>query len=338
MLKGTKIFVEKLFNQDKIHGVISLGGAEGAIMAASAMQVLPPGFPKIIVTPLASGIRPFGPFIGIRDIMVMHSLIDIAGLNEISKTIFNNAASAICGMVKNYKKIDIKESNIIAITALGTVQKAVNFIFPKLKNLGYEPIIFHASGVGGQVMEDMIKRGYILAVLDLCTNELTGHIVGPPSLHDGGPERLKAAGEMGIPQLVVPGCVDFFVQGAIDTIPEKWKNRKMFYHNPQFTLIRPSHNEMEKIAKDFCNKLNSAKGPVTVVLPLLGMSIAGIKGSSMYDPKGDQIFFKTLKNGLKDSILVLEENMHVNEEAFGNVVVSEFYRMLNNFKKLQEEM
>jgi len=330
MLKGSKVLTERLFNEGKIHGAISLGGAEGGVMAASAMQVLPPGFPKIIVTPLASGVRPFGPFVGIRDIMVMHSLIDIAGLNDISKTIFNNAAGAICGMVKNYEPIELKGNNIVGFTALGTVQKAVNFIFPKLKAAGYEPIIFHANGVGGQVMEDMVNRGYLCAVIDLSTNELTDHTVGPPAFHDAGPNRLEAAGKKGIPQVVIPGCVDFFCQGAPETIPEKWRNRKMYYHNPKFTLIRPSHEEMKKIAETFCKKLNAANSPTRVVLPLLGMSIGGLKGGSTHDPEGDKIFFDTLKNGLNDDVQVFEENMQINEEGFADRVFKEFITMMKD--------
>jgi uncharacterized protein (UPF0261 family) len=328
MLEGSKVLTEKLYKEGKIHGAISIGGAEGGVMAASAMQVLPPGFPKVIITPLASGVRPFGPFVGIRDIMVMHSLIDIAGLNDISRVIFNNAASAISGMVKSYEPIELKGEKNVAISALGTVQKAVNVIFPQLKAAGYEPIIFHANGVGGRVMEDMINRGLFCAVLDLSTNELTDFTVGPPAFHNAGPNRLEAAGKKGIPQLIVPGCVDFFAQGAPETIPEKWRDRKKYYHNPKFTLIRPSHEEMKKIAELFCKKLNSAEGPTKVVLPLQGVSIGGIKGGSTYDPEGDKIFFETLKEGLNENIEVIEENMHVNEEGFANRVFKEFMSLL----------
>lgn len=332
MLKGSIVITKKLYDAGKIHGAISLGGAEGGVMAASAMQVLPPGFPKVIVTPLASGVRPFEPFIGIRDILVMHSLIDIAGLNDISRVVFKNAAGAICGMVKNYEPVKLKGNNLVALTALGTVQKAVNFIFPKLKQAGYEPIIFHANGVGGRVMEDMIKRDYFCSVIDLSTNEITDNTVGPPAFHDAGPDRLEIAGKKGIPQIIIPGCVDFFAQGAPDTIPEKWRDRKIYYHNPKFTLIRPSHEEMEKIAERFCKKINSAKGPVRVILPLQGMSIGGLKGGSTYDPEGDRIFFDTLKGCLNDDIPVIEENLHVNEEAFANRIFSEFMSVMNSKK------
>ena len=326
MLKGSVVLTEKLYKEGRIHGAISLGGAEGGVMAAASMQVLPPGFPKIVITPLASGFRSFDPFIGIRDIMVMHSLIDIAGINDISRTIFDNASSAICGMVHNYTPMEIRGDNFVAVTALGTVQRAVNVIFPLLREAGYEPIIFHASGVGGLVMEDMIVRKVFCGVLELALNELTEHLLG--SLQDAGPHRLEATGKLGLPQLIVPGCVDFFVQGARDSIPQKWQDRKMYYHNPKYTLIRPNHEEMRLVASEICRKLNAANGPVRVVLPLSGMSIGGIKGGETYDPEGDKIFFETLKDGLRTNIHVIEENMHVNEEAFAKRVFNEFLKVM----------
>jgi uncharacterized protein (UPF0261 family) len=330
MVKGAKVVVERLFQEGRIHGAVSMGGAGGAL-AATVMQVLPPGFPKLIVSPLASGIRPFGPFVGIRDITVMHSLVDIAGVNDISRKIFDNAANAICGMVKNYEPITLSpEKRRVGLTALGTVQKAIDVIFPRLKEAGYEPIIFHATGIGGQVMEDLIQKGYFCAVLDLATNELTDFTVGPPAFHNAGPNRLEAAGRQGIPQLIVPGCVDFFAQGAPDTIPEKWRARKKYYHNPAFTLIRPSHEEQKKIAELFCKKLNAAKGPVRVVLPLEGVSIGGKKGGSTYDPEGDRIFFETLKGGLRKDIPVIEEHMHVNQPEFAVRAVEEFLKVVED--------
>jgi uncharacterized protein (UPF0261 family) len=326
MLKGARTLTAKLLSENRIHGAISMGGAEGGVMAAAAMQVLPPGFPKIIITPLASGVRPFGPFIGIRDIMVMHSLVDIAGINEISRVIFDNAAAAICGMVHAYRPMEVRSPNLVAITTLGTTDRALKFILPRLERNGYIPVIFHSSGVGGQVMEDMIGRGYFCGVLDLCINELTDHLAG--AYHDAGPHRLEAAARMGIPQVVSTGCVDFFVQGARDTVPEKWRDRKMYYHNPKFTLIRPSHVEMKSIGETAAAKLNQAKGPVTVVLPLGGMSYSGLKGGSTHDPEGDRMLFSALKSGLRADIGVIEAEMHINEESFADLIVREFVNVM----------
>ncbi len=327
MLKGAIAVTARLFAEGRIQGVISMGGAEGGVMAAAAMQVLPPGFPKIIITPLASGVRPFGPFIGIRDIMVMHSLVDIAGINEISRTVFDNATAAICGMVQGYRPMEVKSDNLVALTTLGTTDRALKFILPRLEKAGYIPVIFHSSGVGGQVMEDMIERGFFCGVIDLCINELTDHLVS--AYHDAGPHRLEAAAKNGIPQVVSTGCVDFFAQGAKETIPEKWRDRKMYYHNPKFTLIRPSHEEMKTIGETAAEKLNQAKGPVTVILPLKGMSISGLKGGSTHDPEGDRIFFGSLKDGLRRDIPVIEADMQVNEEAFADLIVKEFVALVS---------
>jgi uncharacterized protein (UPF0261 family) len=317
-----------MFKEDRIHGVISMGGAEGGVMAAASMQVLPPGFPKLIITPLASGVRPFGPFIGIRDITVMHSLVDIAGINEISRPIFDNAAAAISGMVHHYRPMEVKSDNLVAITTLGTTDRALKFILPRLEKSGFIPIIFHSSGVGGQVMEDMIERGYFCGVVDLCINELTDHLVG--AYHDAGPDRLKAAAKSGIPQVVSTGCVDFFVQGAKETIPEKWHGRMMYYHNPKFTLIRPSHDEMRTIGTTAAERLNLAKGPVTVVLPLKGMSIGGLEGGVTHDPEGDRILFDAIKEILREDIPLIEAPLQVNQEAFADLVVKEFVKLISN--------
>lgn len=326
MLKGAKVITAQLYEEGSIHGAISFGGAEGAVMAAAAMQVLPPGFPKVITTPLASGVRPFGPFMGIRDIMVMHSLLDIAGINDISRSIFDNASAAISGMVHQYRPMEVKGDNLVAITTLGTTDKAMRFIFDGLKESGYEPIIFHSSGVGGQVMEDMISRGFFCGVVDLCTNELTDNLVG--GFHDAGPHRLEAAGKIGIPQVIVSGCVDFFAQGPPETIPDKWHGRKMYYHNPAYTLIRPTVEEMKEIARRMGRKLNAAKGPVKVVLPLRGMSIGGLEGGTTYDPEGDRAFFETLKKSLSPDIPVVEEEMHVNEKPFADRVLEAFREVM----------
>jgi len=327
MIKGCKVLVKKLCDEGRIHGAISFGGAKGGVMAATAMQILPPGFPKIVITPLASGVRPFGPFVGIRDMMVMHSLVDIVGINDISRSVFDNASAAIIGMAKNYRPMEIRGKKNVALTALGTVQKAINFICPPLMKAGYQPIIFHGSGVGGQIMEDFVERQTFCGVIDLSLSELTDHLVG--GFHDAGPNRLEAAGRMGIPQVIIPGCIDFFGWGPMETIPEKWRDRKKYYHNPIYTLIRPSHEEMRQVAEMIVRKLNAAKGPVRVILPLRGMSIGGLKGGSSYDPEGDQIFFKTLRKGLNYNIPVYELDCHVNEEPLAKKVVEEFFNLFN---------
>jgi uncharacterized protein (UPF0261 family) len=262
--------------------------------------------------------------------MIMHSLVDIVGINDVSRTIFDNASAAIIGMAKKYRPMEIRGKKNAALTANGTVQKAMNFIFPELIKAGYQPIIFHASGVGGRIMEDFIERKTFCGVIELSLCELTDHLVG--GFHDAGPNRLEAAGRTGIPQIIVPGCVDFFGWGPMNTIPEKWRIRKKYYHNPIYTLIRPSHEEMRQVAEMMVRKLNAAQGPVRVILPLRGMSIGGILGGSSHDPEGDRIFFETLKTGLPDTIPVYELDCHVNEEPLARKVVEEFLQLMKTAK------
>ena len=187
-------------------------------------------------------------------------------------------------------------------------------------------IIYHSNGVGGAAMEEMIREGRVHAVLDYTTDELTDHLVG--GYHDAGPKRLEAAGERGIPQVVVPGCVDFFVQGARESIPEKWRGRASYYHNPSFTLIRTSREEMAEVGRRMAAKLNAAKGPVAVAVPLGGLSIANLPGKELYDPEGDRLFREALKGGLRKDIPCVEVDAHINDEAFTGRVLEMFFEIV----------
>jgi uncharacterized protein (UPF0261 family) len=332
MMKGVATTCARLFREGRCQGVISLGGAEGAVLASAGMQVLPVGIPKLIVSPLAAGRRSFGPFVGIRDVAVMHSVIDILGINSVSRLVFDQAAGAIVGMVKAMSSAPRPQARegprprVIGITMLGNTTKAVERMKPRLEEKGFEVIIFHSSGVGGAAMEEMIREGRIGAVIDFTTDELTDHLVG--GFHDAGPRRLEAAGALGLPQVVVPGCVDFFVQGPRESIPEKWKGRAAYYHNPSFTLIRTSREEMAQVGKMFAAKLNAAKGPVRVAIPLGGLSIANRPGGELHDPEGDRLFRAAVKENLRKDIPLVEVDAHINDEAFTNKVLDLFFEIV----------
>ena len=331
MMKGVAATCARLFREGRCHGVISLGGAEGAVLASAGMQVLPVGVPKLIVSPLAAGRRPFGPFIGIRDVMVMHSVIDILGINSVSRLIFDQAAGAISGMVKAMRGTALpaatagRRPRVVGVTMLGNTTKAVERMKPSLEEKGYEVIIFHSSGVGGAAMEEMIREGRIGAVIDFTTDELTDHLV--EGFHDAGPRRLEAAGERGLPQVVVPGCVDFFVQGPRESIPEKWRGRAAYYHNPSFTLIRTSRDEMEQVGQTFAAKLNAARGPVRVAIPLGGLSIANRPGGELYDPEGDRRLRQAIQANLRPDIPRVEVDAHINDLAFTDKVLQLFFEI-----------
>lgn len=294
------------------------------------MQVLPIGVPKLIVTPLASGRRQFGPFVGMRDVMVMHSVIDILGLNSVSKLIFDQAAGAIIGAVRQMTgapRLAAATAKIVGFTMLGNTTKAVEAIKRQLDARGYEPIIFHSNGVGGAAMEEMIREGRLGAVIDYTTDELTDHLVG--GFHDAGPRRLEAAGEAGLPQVIVPGCVDFFVQGPSNSIPEHWRDRPTYCHNPSFTLIRASREEMLEVARRMAEKLNAAKGPVAVAIPTGGLSIPNRPGGEFWDPECDAAFRAALMAALSRKIRCVEVDAHVNTTEMADAVVHLFFDIVS---------
>jgi uncharacterized protein (UPF0261 family) len=329
MMKGAAKVCRQLYSDGKCQGAVSLGGAEGALLASAGMQALPLGVPKLIVTPLASGQRQFGPFVGTRDIMVMHAVVDILGLNEVSRLIFDQAAGAIVGAVQKMasrtRMPATEEKRVVGLSMLGNTTEAVGAIKQRLDAKGYEPLIFHSNGVGGRAMEEMIRDGRIGAVIDYTTDELTDHLVG--GFHDAGAERLEAAGAAGLPQVVVPGCVDFFVQGPRSSIPAAWRDRPAYFHNPSFTLIRASREEMTEVAKRMATKLNAAKGPVVVVVPIGGLSIPNCPGGEFWDPEGDAVFRDHLKGRLAKRIRYVEVDAHINSAQMVDTVVRSFFEI-----------
>jgi uncharacterized protein (UPF0261 family) len=330
MMLGVAATCRRLHSEGACNGLVSLGGAEGAVLASAGMQAVPIGVPKLIVTPLASGRRQFAPFVGIRDVMVMHSVIDILGLNAVSRLIFDQAAGAITGAVRQMARSAPRSGEadyrrVIALTMLGNTTPAVAAIKRELDARGYEPIIFHSNGVGGAAMEAMIREGRIGGVIDFTTDELTDHLLG--GFHDAGPHRLEAAGEAGLPQVVVPGCVDFFVQGAPSSIPQCWRERPSYRHNPSFTLIRATREEMVEVALRMAGKLNVARGPVIVAVPTRGLSIPNHPGGEFWAPESDAAFRAALKAALGKHIRYVEVDAHVNAPEMADAVSKLFFEI-----------
>jgi len=329
MMKGVAAVCARLYAQGRCQGAISLGGAEGAVLASAGMQKLPVGIPKLIVTPLASGRRQFGPFVGIRDVMVMHAVIDILGLNDVSRLIFDQAAGAIAGAVRQMHCRAQHQSTVagkvVGITMLGNTTAAVEIIKQRLEERDYQPIIFHANGIGGAAMEEMVREGRVGGVIDYTTDELTDHLVG--GFHDAGPNRLEAAGECGVPQVVVPGCIDFFVQGPRSTVPERWRDRPCYHHNPSFTLIRATCDEMVEVAQRMAAKLNRAKGRVAVAIPTQGLSIPNCPGGEFWNPECDAVFRATLRAAVHKGIQCVDVDAHINSQGMADVAAQLFFEV-----------
>ena len=328
MARGLSGVLAELYRQGRCAGVIALGGAEGAVMAGHAMQALPLGLPKIIVTPVAAGQRTFGPFVGRRDVLVMHSVVDILGLNPVSRIIFDNAAGAITGMVRARaaRPSGTGTQRLVAVTMLGNTTPAVMRLAPGLEAAGFTPVVFHSNGVGGPCMEEMIADGMFAGVIDFTTNELTDELVG--GIYAAGPHRLEAAARHGIPQVVVPGCVDFFVTGPRESVPPQWRGRPQYHHNPVLTLIRASREEMAETGRIMAARLSAARGPVVVAVPLGGLSIPNVPGGVFHDPEADAAFRTALRDHLRSDIQVVEVPAHINAPLFTDAVLTLFLGLM----------
>ncbi|MDZ4765876.1 MAG: Tm-1-like ATP-binding domain-containing protein [Chloroflexota bacterium] len=328
MLKGVRAIAIDLVRNGKIHGAVALGGAEGSILAAAAMKVMPLGFPKLIVSPIASGHRTFAPFVGTRDGMVMHSIIDILGLNAISRPIFDNAAAAIAGMARAYaaRSPENTARPAIAATMLGNTTRPLMRIRPRLEAVGYDFVIFHANGVGGAAMDELIAAGAFAGVIDYTLSELAGFIAG--GFHNAGAGRMDAAAQAGIPQLIVPGCLDFIVFGAKHEVPDQFRDRPTYYHNPEFTLVRLTPEEQMRATLMLVEKVNAARGKVAVLVPLRGGSIMDMEGGAFWDAETNARCRDALKHGIRPSIRYHEVDAHINDPAFADVAYDEMMELL----------
>jgi uncharacterized protein (UPF0261 family) len=284
-------YVEHLYTRGDIAGAIGIGGAEGAVMTASALMRLPVGAPKVVVSPIASGRHEFGPLVGTRDMMVVHSVVDILGLNPISRLVFDNVAAAVAGMVEHGRVAGSGRDRqaagrTVAVTMLGNTTRAVMALRDELAEAGFTTMVFHSNGVGGPAMEELAAEGWFCGVVDFTTNEVTDPLVG--GIHDGGPDRLRVVGELGLPQVVVPGCIDFAVFEP-SRVPAELADRPSYDHNPEFRLIRTCAQDMRTVAGIFAERLGAATGPVRVAVPTQGLSIPNVPGGPFWDPKATPV-------------------------------------------------
>jgi uncharacterized protein (UPF0261 family) len=315
MATGIVAIMRHLYEQGTIHGVVSLGGSAGTTIATAAMRTLPVGFPKLMVSTLASGDTK--PYVGTRDICMMYSVVDIAGLNVVSRRILNNAAAAICGMVAHQKADQPDKKPSIAATMFGVTTLCVTAARRRLEEKGYEVVVFHATGSGGRAMEQLIQDGAFHGVLDITTTELADELVG--GVLSAGPHRLEAAGRERIPQVVCPGAIDMVNFGPIASVPSHFQHRNLYVHNPSVTLMRTTPDECAEIGRITAAKLNAARGPVTVLIPLQGVSAIDKAGEPFHSPEALAAYRHALKETLGPTVKLVELDMHINDEAFAQV-------------------
>lgn len=326
--KGMELLIPRLYAEGKFDGIISFGGSGGTSLVTPAMRALPIGVPKMMVSTMASG--NVSQYVGTSDIIMMPSIVDVAGLNKISKTIFKNAVLAIAGMVgmaDKIKKVEEDEKPLIAATMFGVTTPCVDFAKEYLEERGYEVLVFHATGTGGKTMESLIDAGFFKGVLDITTTEWCDEIVG--GVLGAGPNRLEAAGRNHVPQVVSVGALDMVNFGPIDTIPEKFKDRNLYKHNPTVTLMRTTVEENIKFGQKIAEKLNASFGKTVLILPLKGVSMIDAPGQPFYGSKEDEALFDTLKNNIdKDKVNIVEMDNNINEKAFAQRAAEELIKML----------
>ena len=311
-------------------GVIGIGGNQGTAAASIAMKVLPIGIPKIIVSTVASGnIRPYVEY---KDIMIMFSVADLEfGPNTISKLVLTNAVNAMIGMVKGFKGLDIDRSvKRVAVTTLGSTGGLTRQCVNHLKKLGFEPIVFHASGAGGSAMEELIEAGFFTAVLDLNLHELVGEVI-PDDIYKPMKSRLVNALRMEIPVIITPGSINYLVFGPPDTIPPKYLGRKTHYHNPYNTNVRLSREELLRVAENLCSKFYNSRGRVRakIVLPLGGFSVLDMPGGPLYEPDDDAEFINYVVRSLSGLTEISKVNANINSSEVAYEVLTSFKSILN---------
>lgn len=312
MANGATALVMKLAAEDKVHGIVAMGGTQGTTLSTKVMRALPYGFPKVMISTMASG--NVAPWVDIKDITMMFSVTDIMGLNPVMRKILANAAGAVCGMANSDVRLDKGAKPLVAITTVGITTQGAMKAAEVLEGAGYETIIFHAIGPGGRAMEQMMKEGIIGAVLDYSTIEVSNEMFH--ALLAGGPERLTTAGKLGLPQLLCPGAIEVLVFNEPETVPAPYNTRTLIRHSPQITDVRLNKQEMAEVGKEVGRRLQFTQGHALFMIPTAGYDSYAVEGMGFYDPEADNAFVKELKANLPKSIPVVESGTHIEDPAF----------------------
>lgn len=326
MAEGSAKILKNLYLEGRVQGVIGLGGAQGTEICTTAMRVLPLGVPKVMVSTVASGKTPFGIYTGTRDITIMHSVVDILGVNSLTRKILANAAGAVVGMAQTPNQELERSQPRVGITIYGQTTPCGLATKALLEEHGYEVIAFHPNGTGGRAMEEMAVEHFLDGILDLSTHELTDELFG--GIHAGNAKRLLSAGLIGIPRLLIPGAVDVITMAEPETIPEAFRNQPWVPHNLHITLVRTSAAQLAQLAQVMAARLNQAQGPVAVAVPGKGWSFYNREGLIFYDPEADKAFMDSLKKGLRRDIPVYEFDCHINDPEFPGYIVPIFKTLM----------
>jgi uncharacterized protein (UPF0261 family) len=325
MIQGAIRVVQGLYHQGAIQGLIGLGGSMGTSLGTGAMRSLPFGFPKLMISTMAS--RDTRPFVGSKDILMFHSVVDLVGLNRMTRQVLNRAAWAMAGMVQAKElKPSAKQPPLMAVSTLGTTEACLRHFRPGLEEAGWELAVFHTVGSGGQALEELTQEGTVQAVIEISLHELVDHLF--KGSYDAGPHRLETAFKKGLPTLLLPGNIDFIVTGPPETLPASYKKRPVHVHNPAICVVRTNAQEMKRLAKVLAGKMAFAKGPIALILPLKGFSAFDSPGKPFFDLKTDQVFIETIKDLLPRHITIKEVPAHINDPMVAEEVLKVFRQMV----------
>ncbi|OYD06655.1 Tm-1-like ATP-binding domain-containing protein [Paludifilum halophilum] len=324
MTKGVAVIVKELFEAGKIDAGFSMGGSNGTIIGTAALRALPIGVPKVMVSTVASGDTQ--PYVGISDVVMFPSILDVSGVNRFSAHIYTNAVGAVVGMVEaEQPKID--GNPLITASMFGNTTTAVNQCTEHLEKEGYEVLVFHATGTGGQTMEALVEKGYITGMLDITTTELADELVG--GVLSAGPTRMDAAAKWGLPQVIAPGCLDMVNFWDMDSVPAEFKDRVIYQWNPNVTLMRTNPEENEALGRILAEKANRCTGPAAVFLPLKGVSALDAPDKEFWWPEADEALFASIKRYIRKEIPVYELDYNINDPEFAKAATDKLLELLD---------
>jgi uncharacterized protein (UPF0261 family) len=329
MAEGATKIVMRLAAEKKIHGVLGLGGTQGTTLCTRVMRALPYGFPKVMVSTMASG--NVAPWVDIRDITMMFSVADIMGLNPVTRKILANAAGAACGMASTKVEMETGDTNLVAVTTVGITTLGAMKAVEALEAAGLHTIVFHAIGAGGRAMEQMMKEGIIAAVLDYSTIEVSNEM--HHALLAGGPERCTTAGKLGIPQVVAPGAIEVLVYNEPETVPPPFNTRTLIRHSPKITDVRLNAAEMAAVGRELARRLSFTKDRAVFMIPTAGFDSYAVKGKGFHDPEADAAFIRELTANLPSCFEVVKRDTHIDDPAFAVEAANTLIRLIEAKKR-----
>ena len=325
MADGAALIVEELVAKGEVAGFISIGGSGGSSIAAKVMTKIPVGIPKMLVSTMGAG--DVSPYVGVKDVMIMYSIVDVAGLNNILKEVLTNAALAISGIVNNKKPIEASSKPLIGATMFGVTTTCVTTAREYLEEQGYEVVVFHATGSGGRSMESLIESGYFKGVLDITTTEWCDELVG--GVLNAGPNRLDAAALNGVPQVVSVGALDMVNFGPVSTVPKKFDGRNFYEHNETVTLMRTSVEENKQLGEIISKKLNQSIGKTTLFIPLKGVSMIDTENMPFEGKEEDAALFNTLRKNIDQTkVEFIEMDNNINDEEFALAMAKKLIELM----------